>query len=325
MIPPAASRSRPGTFAGGDGTAIVRLEHAVRTARRSRSTVERAGGVDAPTQTPVIRARPDAASRARIPRLRAAAAERSEPAAPRGAGAGSASSASSPSSACSAFSRLTSFTYGLIVAVREQLAGLDPARQQRQQVDGYVYAGDGHTMLAVLRGSQSRVLVQSDQIAPWMKQAIVAIEDKRFYEHRGVDMRGMARAFWADIREQERRAGRLDDHAAVRQERMRHERSGRSPASSRRPRSRGSSSSSWSKDRILTAYLNTIYFGNGAYGVEQAAQTYFGHGASKLTLPEAALLAGIPADPRRWDPVAHPRAGEGAAHGRAAAMLAAGR
>jgi penicillin-binding protein 1A len=64
----------------------------------------------------------------------------------------------------------------------------------------------------------------------------------------------------------------------------------------------------WSKTRILTAYLNTIYFGNGAYGVQTASQTYFGHGASKLTLPEAALLAGIPEDPSRWDPVAHPRA-----------------
>src|SRR5207253_10172051 len=64
----------------------------------------------------------------------------------------------------------------------------------------------------------------------------------------------------------------------------------------------------WSKDQILTAYLNTIYFGNGAYGVERAARTYFGHNALKLTLPEAALLAGIPEDPSRYDPVAHPRA-----------------
>src|SRR5947208_13154858 len=60
----------------------------------------------------------------------------------------------------------------------------------------------------------------------------------------------------------------------------------------------------WSKDRILTAYLNTIYFGNGAYGVEQAAQTYFHHSAApgKLTLAEAALLAGIPEDPAAYDP-----------------------
>src|SRR5262249_35905241 len=64
----------------------------------------------------------------------------------------------------------------------------------------------------------------------------------------------------------------------------------------------------WSKDQILTAYLNTIYFGNGAYGIERAARTYFGHSALKLTLPESALLAGIAEAPSLYDPVAHPRA-----------------
>src|SRR6185437_1456337 len=63
----------------------------------------------------------------------------------------------------------------------------------------------------------------------------------------------------------------------------------------------------WSKDKILTAYLNTIYFGNGAYGIERAARTYFGHSALKLTLAQSALLAGIPEDPSLYDPVAHPR------------------
>ena len=80
----------------------------------------------------------------------------------------------------------TAFAYGLVVAVGEQLSGLDPFTQAtRQQQDGYVYAADGHTILAVLRGSQSRVLVRSGQISPWIKQAIVAVEDRRFYEHRG--------------------------------------------------------------------------------------------------------------------------------------------
>ena len=63
----------------------------------------------------------------------------------------------------------------------------------------------------------------------------------------------------------------------------------------------------WTKDQILTAYLNTIYFGNGAYGVEQASRVYFGHGASTLNPAESALLAGIPQDPSLCDPVAHPR------------------
>ena len=62
----------------------------------------------------------------------------------------------------------------------------------------------------------------------------------------------------------------------------------------------------WSKDRILTAYLNTIYFGNGAYGVGMAARVYFDKHASELTLAEAALLAGIPANPTAYDPIANP-------------------
>src|SRR3712207_97365 len=60
------------------------------------------------------------------------------------------------------------------------------------------------------------------------------------------------------------------------------------------------------KDKILTAYLNTIYFGNGAYGIQQAARIYFGHGATELSIAEAALLAGIPQDPAHYDPVANP-------------------
>ena len=64
----------------------------------------------------------------------------------------------------------------------------------------------------------------------------------------------------------------------------------------------------WRKLRILTAYLNTIYFGNGAYGIQRAAQTYFDTSASRLTLAQAALLAGVPADPSRYDPVTNPKA-----------------
>ena len=203
---------------------------------------------------------------------------------------------------------LTAFSYGLVVAVRQQLSGLDPfAQAPRQQVDGYVYAGDGHTILAVLRGSQSRVLVQSAQISPWIKQAIVATEDRRFYEHRGIDLRGMGRALWADVRHK----SALQGGSTITQQFVKNELTGTQRSITRKLKEAALAwqlEQHWSKDQILTAYLNTIYFGNGAYGVERAARTYFGHDALKLTLPEAALLAGIPEDPSRYDPVAHPRA-----------------
>ncbi len=200
---------------------------------------------------------------------------------------------------------VTSFSYGMVLAVGQQLSGLDPSHQKHEQVDGYVYASDGHTILAVLRGSQSRVLVPSSAISGWMKQAIVATEDKRFYQHRGVDIRGMGRALWNDVRGRPVQGG-----STITQQFVKNALTGNERTVTRKLKEAALAwqlEQEWSKDRILTAYLNTIYFGNGAYGVERAARTYFGHSAAKLTLPEAALLAGIPEDPSLYDPVAHPQ------------------
>jgi penicillin-binding protein 1A len=93
-----------------------------------------------------------------------------------------------------------SFTFGLMTAIAGQIPELDPTRQDKRARDGFIYDRTGKTVLAVLRGSESRILVEPDQIAPIMKQSIVAVEDRRFYEHRGVDMRAIGRAFWADVR-----------------------------------------------------------------------------------------------------------------------------
>jgi penicillin-binding protein 1A len=203
---------------------------------------------------------------------------------------------------------LAAFSYGMILAVSQQLSDLDPfAHVGTQQVDGYVYAGDGHTILAVLRGSQSRVLVPSERISPWVKQAIVATEDKRFYEHRGIDIRGMGRALWADIRHK----GTVQGGSTITQQFVKNQLTGSARSVTRKLKEAALAwqlEQQWPKDKILTAYLNTIYFGNGAYGIERAARTYFGHNALKLTLPESALLAGIPEDPSLYDPVAHPQA-----------------
>jgi penicillin-binding protein 1A len=202
---------------------------------------------------------------------------------------------------------ITAFSYGVVVALGQQLSGLDPFHQRSEQVDGYVYASDGHTILAVLRGSQSRVLVHSQDISPWIKQAIVATEDKRFYEHRGIDIRGMARAFIADIRH----SGAVQGGSTITQQFVKNALTGDDRTVTRKLKEAALAwqlERRWSKDQILTAYLNTIYFGNGAYGIQRAALTYFGHSAKELTLPEGALLAGIPEDPSLYDPVTHPTA-----------------
>ena len=200
---------------------------------------------------------------------------------------------------------MTSFTFGLITAIASQIPTCDPTRVPRE-VDGHIYANDGHTILATLRGSESRILVGTADIAPIMQQAIVAVEDKRFYEHHGVDLRGIGRAVWADVTSKKVVQG----GSTITQQFVKN-----SCVTSARTISRKLKEAAlawqleqrWNKLRILTAYLNTIYFGNGAYGIQRAAQTYFNTSASKLTLPQAALLAGIPADPSRFDPVTNPR------------------
>ena len=202
-----------------------------------------------------------------------------------------------------------SFSYGMITAIRSELDALDPSKA-RGDVDTVVYSAPNRfgerRVLAILRGDESRVLVPSKDIAPIMKQAIVAVEDKRFYEHNGVDVRGIVRALWQDVRSQ----SVVEGGSTITQQYVKNAYSRNEQTIGRKVREAALAwqlTQRWSKDRILTAYLNTIYFGNGAYGVLQAARTYFrGKSASELTLPEAALLAGIPASPSLYDPVQHP-------------------
>ena len=191
--------------------------------------------------------------------------------------------------------------YGLVSAVASELPQLEPGNEQRTERLGYIYASDGKTVLAVLRGSESRILVRSEQIAPVMKQAIVAVEDRRFWEHRGVDIRGMARAVWADVRSQQIVQG----GSTITQQFIKNQYTQQERTVSRKLKEAALAwqlEQRWSKDKILTAYLNTIYFGNSAYGIEMASRVYFGKHAKALTLPEAALLAGLPANPGAFDP-----------------------
>ena len=204
-----------------------------------------------------------------------------------------------------------SFSYGLITAVASQIPNCDP-RQVPHEVDGHIYANDDHTILATLRGSESRILLETEQIAPIMQQAIVAVEDKRFYEHNGVDLRGIGRAVWADVTNK----GVVQGGSTITQQLVKNSCVTTARTISRKLKEAALAwqlEQHWPKLRILTAYLNTIYFGNGAYGIQRAAQTYFNTTASRLTLAQAALLAGIPADPSRFDPPRTRRLRAGAA------------
>ena len=139
-----------------------------------------------------------------------------------------------------------------------------------------------------------------------MKQAIVAVEDKRFFEHHGIDLTASSAPSGPTSRNQKVVQG----GSTITQQFIKNAFIGQQRSFGRKLKEAALAwqlEQQWPKDRILTAYLNTIYFGNGAYGIEQAAQVYFGEHRLALSLSQAALLAGIPSDPTQYDPVTHPR------------------
>ncbi len=191
----------------------------------------------------------------------------------------------------------------MVTAVAGEIPTLDPARYHRVQ-NSYIYAGNGQ-ILAILRGAENRKVVASGDIADVMKQAIVAVEDKRFFEHHGIDLHGILRALWADVTDKKVVQG----GSTITQQFIKNAFTGQQRSFGRKLKEAALAwqlEQQWPKDRILTAYLNTIYFGNGAYGVEQASEVYFSEHASALSLSQAALLAGVPSDPTLYDPVTHP-------------------
>src|SRR2546430_4427660 len=171
-----------------------------------------------------------------------------------------------------------------------------PERNTVFDVDGKIYSR--------LAGA-NRVKVALNEVSPFFIDALLAREDARFFEHGGIDWRGIARALVRDIMSASTKEGAsritqqlarnslplggrtlsrkiLEAMVALRIERQ------------------------FTKQQILELYVNRIYFGNGCYGVETASQAYFGKSASKLNLPEAALLAGLIRSPNRFSPLKNP-------------------
>jgi penicillin-binding protein 1A len=170
----------------------------------------------------------------------------------------------------------------------------------------FVYAANG-SELGVIPAERNRTPVAANQISPWVPRATVAIEDRRFYKHGGVDPVGIARALVADLK-----AGKVvQGGSTITQELVRNLYLSRERTLKRKVVEACLSiklSRQWSKQRILTAYMNQIFYGNHAYGIEAAAETYFSKTAHRLTLEEAALLAGLPQAPSSYDPFRNPRA-----------------
>jgi membrane peptidoglycan carboxypeptidase len=177
----------------------------------------------------------------------------------------------------------------------------------------YVYANDGKTLITSFY-DENRRDVPLDQVAPIMQQAIVAAEDVRFFQHGGVDLKAVLRAVVSDYQSggAEQGASTLtmqyvrnvlkSDPNLSPQQRI--DATADTPLRKlKEARYASALEQQLSKQEILKRYLNIAYFGDGAYGIYAASQTYFGKPSTDLTLPEAALLAGIVQSPDTYSPV----------------------
>ena len=187
----------------------------------------------------------------------------------------------------------------LFVWYAPRLPDTDALFREAQQVRVKVLAADGSTLAE--RGGAGRPFVRLDQISPWLTKAVVAIEDRRFWDHSGVDPTGILRAAWANLRA----GGTVEGGSTITQQLAKnlyltHERSW-----SRKLEELVLAiwlEARLSKEQILTLYLNRVYLGAGAYGVEAASQRYFGKTAAEMGLAEAAVIAGLLKAPSRYSP-----------------------
>ena len=208
-----------------------------------------------------------------------------------------------------------STVFGMMMAVASDLPDLeDPLKGNSVILDA-----KGRE-IGLLTGNQRQLYVSEAQIAPAMKQAIIAVEDRRFYTNEGYDLRGIGRALYQDILQ--RRA--VQGGSTITQQFVKNATEAQNDRTLftklREAALAYHLTRKWSKERILRNYLNTIYFGSGAYGIESAARTYFASShtgceadkqrpcAAQLLPHEAALLAGMVASPSGYDPIAHPKA-----------------
>jgi penicillin-binding protein 1A len=211
---------------------------------------------------------------------------------------------------------LVSTVFGMMMAVSQDLPAIYNFAQFKASKNSEVFDASGEP-IGTLTSDQNKILLSSGQISPNVKNAVVAIEDSRFYEHNGVDFQGIGRALIKDILSQSAAQGAstiteqfVKNALAAQGSRTIFEKFREAALAYRLERH-------WSKDKILTEYLNTIYFGEGAYGIESAAHTYFGNahpGCGTSTEPcaavlepwEAAMLAGIISSPSAYDPKIYP-------------------
>jgi penicillin-binding protein 1A len=171
--------------------------------------------------------------------------------------------------------------------------------------NSFLYASDG-SLLGVVPSTTNRQPLKLGLMSPWLPKATVAIEDNRFWQHGALDYQGIARALYENAT-----AGRIvQGGSTITQQLVRNLYIGKADRTFARKVKEACLAEKlakiWTKKQILAAYLNEVFYGRHAYGAQAGAQTFFSTDARRLTLPQAALIAGLPQAPSQYDPLAHP-------------------
>ena len=216
------------------------------------------------------------------------------------------------------FLAIVSTVFGMMMAVAHELPSLENSAELREAKNSVLLPAGGGPQIARLTGNNNRIIIDEADVSPYLKNAVIAIEDRRFYTHTGVDYPGIARALWQDIAAR----GAVQGASTITQQFVKNALSAQGNRSVFQKLREAALAyhleRRWPKQKILGQYLNTVYFGNGAYGVESAVRTYFGgpdrkfeqneRMARSVTPDQAALLAAVIASPSQYDPVQNPQA-----------------
>jgi penicillin-binding protein 1A len=213
---------------------------------------------------------------------------------------------------------VASVLFGMVMAVSQDLPAIERYTQFTEGENSVLTDSQGE-VISTISSNQNRFLLEPGQISPNMKNAVVAVEDARFYEHRGVDYQGLARAIVQDVLSFSFEQGASTITQQLVKQALEAQAERTVFQKMREISLAYHIERQWTKDKILTEYLNSVYFGSGAYGIEAAARTYFGAAhpecgtdedpcAALLSPAESAMLAGIIQNPWGYDPKFNPRA-----------------
>ncbi len=183
------------------------------------------------------------------------------------------------------------------------LPRLEDLQQRQLDQTSKVYAADG-TLIAELHGEQNRENVSLEEVAVDLQNAVVAIEDQRFWQHHGVDWYGILRAAWTNVINREVVQGA----STITQQFVKNTLTGQERTYWRKVQEASLANqieSNYSKEKILEMYLNDVYFGQGCYGVKTACRVFFGKEPREISLAESALLAGLIRAPNYYSPYFH--------------------